>query len=119
MSVKDAFASYGGPQAGGAQFSGRRKPARTRGTSSSDVPRKQQRAGEEEAVDADATDLIIQVHLKLSTQLEARVRDLESSTCCTLFPAKESDIVKETKNAGRFYSGGCRRGGLDLSCSSA
>ena len=91
-------------QTGGAQFSGMRKPARSRGASSSDVPRKQQRAGEEEAVDADVTDLITQVHLKLSAQLEARVRDLESSTCCTLFPPKESDIAKETQNAGRCCS---------------
>ena len=56
--------------------------------SSSDVPRKQQRAGEEEAVDADVTDLITQVHLKLSAQLEARLRDLGSSTYLHSVPTK-------------------------------
>ena len=74
-------------QTGGAPFSGMRKPARN-GASSSDVPRKQQQTGEDEAVDADVTDLITQVHLKLSTQLEARVRDLKSSTHLHSVPTK-------------------------------
>ena len=97
--MKEIFASYG------TQFSGRRETARSRGAPLNDVPRKQQRAGEEEeAADADVTDLIAQVHLKLSAQLEARVRDLESPTYSTLFVPKESDIVKEIQNAGRYYS---------------
>ena len=49
-------------------------------------------------------DLPTQVQLKLSTQLESRVRDLEVPTDCTLFVPKESDIVAEMPNAGRFYS---------------
>ena len=57
----------------------------SRGASSSDMPKKQQGVGEEEVVDVDMTDLMIQVHLKLSTQLEAReLRDLEAATYCTL-----------------------------------
>ena len=97
--MKKVFASYG------TQFSGRRETARSRGAPLNDVPRKQQRAGEEEkAADADVTDLIAQVHLKLSTQLEERVRDLESPTYSTLCLPKESDIVTEIQNAGRYYS---------------
>ena len=83
----------------GATFSGRRKPARSRGASQNEVPRKQQRAGEEEAKgdaeDADVMDLIIQAHQKHSTQLESRVRDLEAATYCTLFLLRENDIVTE------------------------
>ena len=41
--------AHGRQRNGGAQLSGRRKPARSRGASQNDVPRKQQRAGEEEA----------------------------------------------------------------------
>ena len=41
--------AYGRQQNRGAQLSGRRKPARSRGVSQNDVPRKQQRAGEGEA----------------------------------------------------------------------
>ena len=51
-------------------------------------PRKQQRPGEEEGVDADVTDLIIQEHLKLSAQLEARLRDFESSRYLHSVPTK-------------------------------
>ena len=94
--MKEALVSYGGQQTGDAPYTGRtRKPARSRGASSSDVPRKQQRSGEEKAADADVTDMIAQEHLKLSTQLEARVRDLESATHCILFLPTESDTVKE------------------------
>ena len=84
--MKEFFASFG------TQFSGRRETARSRGAPLNDVRRKQQRAGEEEeeAADADVTDLIAQVHLKLSTQLEARVRDLESPTYSTLFYQKRA-----------------------------
>ena len=32
------------------------------------------------------------------------MRELESLTYCTLLPPEESDIVKETRNAGRFHS---------------
>ena len=53
---------------------------------------------------ADVPDLIAQVHLKLSAQLEARVRELEASMCCTLFPPRESEIVKDVQSAGRIHS---------------
>ena len=88
MSVKDAFAT---------PMEGRRLEAlvswlegafQEQRNPSSDVPRKQQRPGEEEAVDADVTDLIIQEHFKLSTQLDARVRDFESSTHLHSVPTK-------------------------------
>ena len=32
------------------------------------------------------------------------MRDLETVTYCTLFVPKESDIVTEMQNVGRFYS---------------
>ena len=48
----------------------------------------------EEAEDAEVADLETQVQLKLSTRLEPQVRGLESSTCCTLFLPKDTDIVK-------------------------
>ena len=52
-------------QNGAAHFNGRqRKPARSRGAASIDATRKHERTGEEEAVDADVTDLMAQVHLK-------------------------------------------------------
>ena len=64
MTLKEAFASCGGQQTGGAPFSGRaRKAARSRGAASSDAPTKAQRAGEAEVVDAEVLDLTAQVHL--------------------------------------------------------
>ena len=48
-------------------------------------------------------DLISQVHLKLSTQLESRVRDVEAATHCTLFLLTGSEIVTEMQSAGRAY----------------
>ena len=106
--MKEMIAAHGGQQNGRAQFSERWKPARTRGASQNDVPRKQQRAGEAEAKgdakDVDVMDLITPVHLQLSAQLGSRVRDLEAATYCTLFLPNESDIVTEMQNAGRFYS---------------
>ena len=53
---------------------------------------------------ADVPDLIAQIHLKLSAQLGARVRDLEASMYCTLFPPKEGEIVKYVQSAGRINS---------------
>ena len=105
MTLKEAFAPFGVQQTGDAQFSGRaRKAARSKGAASSDAPTKHQRAGEEEVVDAEVLDLTAQVNLKLSTQLEARVRDLVASTCCILFLPKESNIVKDMQHAGRIHS---------------
>ena len=49
----------------------------------------------------DVIDLISQVHLKLSTQLESRVRDVEAATYCTLFQLRRSAIVTEMHSAGR------------------
>ena len=43
---------------------------------------------------------VAQVH----PQLEARVRDLEASTYCTMFLPRESEVVKAMQNAGRIYS---------------
>ena len=106
--MKEMMAAYGVQQNGRAKFSGRRKPARSRGASQNDVPRKQKRDGEEEAKgdaeDADVMDLITQAHQKLSTQLESRVTDLEAATYCTLFLPRENDIVTEMQNAGWFYN---------------
>ena len=48
-------------------------------------------------------DLISQVHLKLSVQLESRVRDVEAATHCTLFLLRGSAIVTEMHSAGRAY----------------
>ena len=48
--------------------------------------------------------LATQVQLKLATQLESNVRDLEAASYCTLFVPKESDIVTEMHTAGRFHS---------------
>ena len=50
------------------------------------------------------TNLITQVHLKLTVQLESRMRDMEAATECTLFLPKDSDIVKEMLSIGRHYS---------------
>ena len=60
MSVKDAFASCGQHQTGGAKFSGRRKLPRSRGASLNDVPKKkkkQQRPGANEDMDEEMADL--------------------------------------------------------------
>ena len=83
--MRDAAATLGRQRTGDAPFGGRRKLPRSRGTSPNEVPRKQQRAGEREAkgdtaADADVMDLVAQVHLKLCTRLESRVRDLEAAT---------------------------------------
>ena len=51
----------------------------------------------------DVMDLISQVHLKLSVQLESRVRDVEAATHCTLFQLRGSAIVTEMHSAGRAY----------------
>ena len=64
------------------------------------------RIGEEganEEVENDVMDLISQVHLKLSVQLESRVRDAEAATHCTLFQLRGSAIVTEMHSAGRAY----------------
>ena len=42
-----------------------------------------------------------QLQLKLCTHLDSRVKDLDAATYCTLFPPKESDIVKEMQDASR------------------
>ena len=48
-------------------------------------------------------DLISQAHLKLSVQLESRVRDVEAATCCTLFQLRGSAIVTEVHGARTAY----------------
>ena len=48
-------------------------------------------------------DLISEVHLKLSVQLESRVRDVEAATHCTLFQPIGSAIVTEMHSAGRAF----------------
>ena len=104
MSMKDVPATLGGQQTGVAQFSGRRKVPRSKGTSLHDVPKKQQRTGEGEATgdtDADVTDLVAQVHLKLSAQLESRVRDLESATYCTLPSQRERHRERDARRSQR------------------
>ena len=42
--------------------------------------------------------------MKLTAQLESRMRDMESATCCPRFLPKENDIVKEMQDAGRSYN---------------
>ena len=44
----------------------------------------------------------VQVHLnmKLTVQLESRMREMESPTYCPLFLLKKNDIVKEMQDAG-------------------
>ena len=59
---------------------------------------------QKEDTDADVMDLATQVQLKLSTQLEWRVRDPETATCCTLFVPKKSEIVTDLQNAGKLHS---------------
>ena len=55
------------------------------------------------------TKLITQVHLKLTVQLESRMRDMEAATDCTLFLPKDSDIVKEMLAIGRHCSNMIRK----------
>ena len=50
------------------------------------------------------TDLIPQVHMRLSVQLESRVRDLEPTTYCALFLLRGSAIVIDMQDAGRAYN---------------
>ena len=50
------------------------------------------------------TNLVTLAHLKLTVQLESRMRDMEAATYCTLFLPKDSDIVKEMLAIGRHYS---------------
>ena len=45
--------------------------------------------------DDDVTELITQVHMKLSVQQESHVRDLKSATHCTLFLLRDSVIVTD------------------------
>ena len=57
-------------------------------------------------MDDDVTDLISQVHTKLSVQLESHVRDLESATHCTLFLLRDSVIVTDVQmHAGHTAKG--------------
>ena len=51
----------------------------------------------------DVMDLISEVRLKLSVQLESRVQDMEAATCCTLFQLRASAIVTEMWSAGRAH----------------
>ena len=44
---------------------------------------------------------ISQVHMKPTVQLESRVRDLESVTCCTLFLLIENQIVRRRQGIKR------------------
>ena len=79
------------------------------GAASNDAPRKQQRSGEADAVDGDVTDLIAQAPKTLSTQLEARVRDLEASTYCTLFLPKRGRHRERNANRRQDLQRHCRK----------
>ena len=45
-----------------------------------------------------------QVHMRLSVELESRVRDLEPTTFCTLFLLGVSAIVIDIQDAGRAHN---------------
>ena len=95
-SIKENLAAFGGQHNGDALNNRRSRKTRSKGTASSDMPRKQQRVGKEEAIEANVTNLVTQMHLKLSVQLESLMRDAEAATYCTQFLPKERYIVKET-----------------------
>ena len=87
-----------GPMEGGISQEQRTTNAKRRNTN--------YRIGEEGAngeMENDVMDLISKVHLKLSVQLESRVRDVEAATHCTLFQLRGSAIVTEMHSAGRAY----------------
>ena len=55
----------------------------------------------------DVAELISRVYMKLTVQLESRIRDLESATHCALFLLRDSVFVTDIQNAGsRQRSGG-------------
>ena len=60
--------------------------------------------GANEDVDEEVADLVSQVHMKLTVQLESRMRDLESATYCTLFLLIDSEIVTDMQDADRAYN---------------
>ena len=108
MSIKETSASYAAQKLGSMSYGARppRKAARSRGAASTDGSRKHPRAGKEETVEIDTADPVsqVEVHMKLTVQLESRVSDIEASMYCTVFLPNESEIVKEIQNAGRLHS---------------
>ena len=92
MSIIESDASCGGQQSGDV------------GAHWSEAPRKHQEAREEEVAEADVVDLVLQVHAKLTVQLESRMRDVEASMYCTVLLPSESDIVEEIRGADRLHS---------------
>ena len=61
------------------------------------------KAREEEGLETEAADLALQVQATLTVQLESQMRDLEATTCCTVFLLSESGTVKEEPDARRDY----------------
>ena len=105
MSIKESKASCGGQLSGDLPYVVRpRKAARSRGAHSSEAPRKHQKAGEVEGMEAEAADLTLQVPAKLTIRFEFRMRDIEATMCCAVFLPSESGIVKEVQEAGRDYN---------------
>ena len=102
MSTKEAFSCHGGQQTGGAPLKGRRNAARNSGASSNDVPRTQQRIGEE-AVGrrGDGVDNPGAPEAFYTTRDTSETWSLRRVARCAY---QEGDIVKEMQNAGRFYS---------------
>ena len=58
-------------------------------------------------MDVEVPDLISQMHMKLSAQLEPRVWDLESATYCSLFLPRENAIGTEMQDAGQSIPRQC------------
>ena len=57
-----------------------------------------------EDMEDEVMNLISQVHLELTIQLESRSRGMEAAAQCTLFPLRYSAILTEVPSAGRFYN---------------
>ena len=55
-------------------------------------------------MEAGVVDLISQVHQKLTVQLEARLRDMEAATYCSVFLLRRSDTVTEMQSADRAHN---------------
>ena len=64
--------------------------------------------GANEDVDDEVTDLISQVHIKRTVQLESRMRSMEAATCCTLFlPIQNFDRDRHARRKQSMH----RKGG--------
>ena len=73
----------------------------SRGPPQDDEKHQARGAAANEDMDEDVTYLISQVHMKLSVQLESRVRDSESATYCTLSVLRDKGIVITMQDADR------------------